>query len=185
MRIDARSGNTNHGAAQRSPKASTNDDILTGKVLTNSSRMSSLHDLVKNRPFTANCEVQTCLFLSKDFPLNYNTNGGAERDRTADPLLAKQVLSQLSYSPVHRFFTDEGRRLARSAAKKTCRGTVHDSRVVGLGRVELPTSPSSGVRSNQLSYKPIDRALSSKVEGSCLIGTVPGTAQATCVGRSQ
>ena len=28
--------------------------------------------------------------------------GGAERDRTADPLLAKQVLSQLSYSPNHR-----------------------------------------------------------------------------------
>ena len=26
-------------------------------------------------------------------------NGGAERDRTVDPLLAKQVLSQLSYSP--------------------------------------------------------------------------------------
>ena len=26
-------------------------------------------------------------------------NGGAKRDRTADPLLAKQVLSQLSYSP--------------------------------------------------------------------------------------
>ena len=27
--------------------------------------------------------------------------GGAERDRTADPLLAKQVLSQLSYTPVY------------------------------------------------------------------------------------
>ncbi|KAJ0343220.1 hypothetical protein COL154_014087, partial [Colletotrichum chrysophilum] len=27
-------------------------------------------------------------------------HGGAERDRTADPLLAKQVLSQLSYSPI-------------------------------------------------------------------------------------
>ena len=27
-------------------------------------------------------------------------NGGATRDRTADPLLAKQVLSQLSYSPI-------------------------------------------------------------------------------------
>ena len=26
--------------------------------------------------------------------------GGAERDRTVDPLLAKQVLSQLSYSPL-------------------------------------------------------------------------------------
>ncbi len=28
-------------------------------------------------------------------------------------------------------------------------------KVVGLGRLELPTSPLSGVRSNQLSYKPI------------------------------
>ena len=100
-------------------------------------------------------------------------DGGADRDRTGDPLLAKQVLSQLSYSPVHRLFTDEGRRLARSAAKKTCRGTVRDSKVVGLGRVELPTSPLSGVRSNQLSYKPIDRALSSKVEGSASSAPCP------------
>ena len=29
--------------------------------------------------------------------------GGADRDRTDDPLLAKQVLSQLSYSPVGIF----------------------------------------------------------------------------------
>jgi hypothetical protein len=28
-----------------------------------------------------------------------NETGGADRDRTDDPLLAKQVLSQLSYSP--------------------------------------------------------------------------------------
>ena len=27
--------------------------------------------------------------------------GGADRDRTGDPLLAKQVLSQLSYSPLN------------------------------------------------------------------------------------
>ena len=27
------------------------------------------------------------------------SNGGADPDRTGDPLLAKQVLSQLSYSP--------------------------------------------------------------------------------------
>ena len=26
--------------------------------------------------------------------------GGARRDRTADPLLARQVLSQLSYGPI-------------------------------------------------------------------------------------
>jgi hypothetical protein len=30
--------------------------------------------------------------------------GGADRDRTDDPLLAKQVLSQLSYSPVRSGF---------------------------------------------------------------------------------
>ena len=62
------------------------------------------------------------------------SSGGAERDRTADPLLAKQVLSQLSYSPI---VTGELR-----------------ARLVGLGRFELPTSPLSGVRSNQLSYRP-------------------------------
>ena len=58
--------------------------------------------------------------------------GGADRDRTGDPLLAKQVLSQLSYSPVK----------------------VLMAKMVGLGRFELPTSPLSGVRSNQLSYRP-------------------------------
>ena len=59
--------------------------------------------------------------------------GGADRDRTGDPLLAKQVLSQLSYSPI--------------------RGAL--AKMVGLGRFELPTSPLSGVRSNQLSYRPM------------------------------
>src|SRR5690554_6531906 len=32
--------------------------------------------------------------------------------------------------------------------------TQHKENSVGLGRVELPTSPLSGVRSNQLSYRP-------------------------------
>ena len=32
--------------------------------------------------------------------LKHLTVGGDERDRTADPLLARQVLSQLSYTPV-------------------------------------------------------------------------------------
>ncbi len=41
------------------------------------------------------------LFLQKTNAVSFNTNrfGGAERDRTADPLLAKQVLFQLSYTP--------------------------------------------------------------------------------------
>ena len=37
--------------------------------------------------------------LSDLFPLPFGS-GGDERDRTDDPLLAKQVLSQLSYTPV-------------------------------------------------------------------------------------
>ena len=55
--------------------------------------------------------------------------GGADRDRTDDLLVANQALSQLSYSPA-------------------CLD------MVGLGRFELPTSRLSGVRSNQLSYRP-------------------------------
>jgi hypothetical protein len=56
------------------------------------------------------------------------------RDRTADLLDANQALSQLSYSPENIFRLEI---------------------LVGLGRLELPTSPLSGVRSNQLSYRPI------------------------------
>ena len=67
-------------------------------------------------------------------------NGGGERNRTDDPLLARQVLSQLSYTP------GPLRRLARP------------DYVVGLGRLELPTSRLSGVRSNHLSYRPIGEA---------------------------
>jgi hypothetical protein len=41
---------------------------------------------------------------SKKFTFEHSDNkekfGGADRDRTDDPLLAKQVLSQLSYSPM-------------------------------------------------------------------------------------
>jgi hypothetical protein len=33
------------------------------------------------------------------------------------------------------------------------------TKMVGLGRLELPTSPLSGVRSNQLSYKPMSRLI--------------------------
>ena len=34
------------------------------------------------------------------FPCPLSPLGGDERDRTDDPLLAKQVLSQLSYTPI-------------------------------------------------------------------------------------
>ena len=62
-------------------------------------------------------------------------NGGAKEDRTPDLLRAKQALSQLSYGPIFR-------------------SACAPRQLVGLGRFELPTSPLSGVRSNQLSYRP-------------------------------
>ena len=57
-----------------------------------------------------------------------NGDGGI---RTLDPLLARQVLSQLSYTPI-----------------------------MGLSGLEPPTSRLSGVRSNRLSYKPICQSVS-------------------------
>ena len=66
-------------------------------------------------------DLSVCCYFTWD-----HRPGGARRDRTADPLLAKQVLSQLSYGPM-----------------------------VGLGGLEPPASPLSGVRSNHLSYRPM------------------------------
>ena len=71
-------------------------------------------------------------------------DGGANRDRTDDLKLAKLALSQLSYGPVVVEIVDW---------------------MVGLGRLELPTSRLSSARSNQLSYKP-DEAANSKPEDS-------------------
>ncbi len=68
-------------------------------------------------------------------------DGGADRARTDDPRLARAALSQLSYSPIFRHDTLGHR------DKSACS-------LVGLGRLELPTSRLSGVRSNRLSYRP-------------------------------
>jgi hypothetical protein len=44
--------------------------------------------------------------------------------------------------------------------------------LVGLGRIELPTSPLSGVRSSQLSYRPVVSFNANVVE---LVGIEPAT----------
>ena len=65
-----------------------------------------------------------------------NGDGGI---RTLDPLLARQVLSQLSYTPI--------------------RASIgYSISPMGLSGLEPPTSRLSGVRSNRLSYKPINLA---------------------------
>ena len=76
-------------------------------------------------------------------------NGDGEI-RTLDPLLARQVLSQLSYTPIgcgssFLFFK-------KQSLLFFC---MSFSTQVGLSGLEPPTSRLSGVRSNRLSYKPI------------------------------
>ena len=86
----------------------------------------------------ASCPVQLSIRSSRcPDPLRFETitaslrsdplGGGDGRNRTDDPLRAKQVLSQLSYAP---------------------------DTLVGLERLELSTSRLSGVRSDHLSYRP-------------------------------
>ena len=94
--------------------------------------------------------------------------GGARRDRTDDLLLAKQALSQLSYGP----FGSKAERSQRSEARRRSALLGSDFwlpvseilTMVGLGRLELPTSRLSGVRSNRLSYRPDAFAFASCLE---------------------
>ena len=72
-------------------------------------------------------------------------NGDGEI-RTHDPLLARQVLSQLSYTPID---------VGLPSFKAIPYSIVDPFRVMGLSGLEPPTSRLSGVRSNRLSYKPI------------------------------
>ncbi len=84
-----------------------------------------------NDPRDSRGVVSVKLYTASDRPSGHPA-GGDNRDRTGNLRLAKPALSQLSYIPV-----------------RTYRHSV-----VGLGRFELPTSRLSGVRSNQLSYRP-------------------------------
>ena len=73
--------------------------------------------IVKEQPITLvpRNQKQTTRCVACFCPLTPTTHargaplfGGAGRDRTDDPLLAKQVLSQLSYSPVWQQSMDGG-----------------------------------------------------------------------------
>ena len=97
-------------------------------------------------------------------PLNasiHSSSGGDSRARTDDPLLAKQVLSQLSYTPSSSrtaFIRNRLRRCSFTSPRPSPRKTM-----VGLGGLEPPTSRLSVVRSSQLSYRPILKRVPSKL----------------------
>jgi hypothetical protein len=110
-------------------------------------RTSLLFTMSENMQPCLNGQGRETFFEARD-----RVDGGARRVRTDDLLLAKQALSQLSYGPVgHQ--PGAGRQALRS--DRTVANPRHRTRMVGLGRFELPTSPLSGVRSNRLSYRPL------------------------------
>ena len=99
-----------------------------------------------------------------------SANGDGEI-RTLDPLLARQVLSQLSYTPMDAglsfrtslpvfsfVYSRSGLGLSEPfpiSLRLWMNFTCFSLLGVGLSGLEPPTSRLSGVRSNQLSYKPI------------------------------
>ncbi len=80
--------------------------------------------------------------IFKDSQVRILKDGGAMRDRTADLLRARQALSQLSYNPKYNVIQ-------------------YFLRSIGGSEVDLNHRPHplSGVRSNQLSYRPNIKSL--------------------------
>jgi hypothetical protein len=73
-------------------------------------------------------------------------------------MLAKHALSQLSYGPV-----PEDECFTQATETHLVEEKTHSIKVVGLGRLELPTSRLSSARSNQLSYKPLTLILKTRI----------------------
>ena len=93
------------------------------------------------KPVRSRCAYHLC--SSSRYGASTRRNGGARRSRTDDILLAKQALYQLSYGPIKG---------TSRVSRRRCHGPAQ--RLVGPGRLELPTLRLSGVRSNHLSYGP-------------------------------
>ena len=175
MSDGARSGNANDGRWNTRSTSLEQPSTASNCVISNKDRKppkgrsttlpgTPRHDLLftiypEQAQARPNCPTVQTLQSRNDKPPRF---GGAERDRTADPLLAKQVLSQLSYSPNSvqpnlSSWTGPARPPAAKrgrTSQRTARARHERKRMVGPGRFELPTSPLSGVRSNQLSYGP-------------------------------
>jgi hypothetical protein len=71
-------------------------------------------------------------------------------------MLAKHALSQLSYAPVpeDECSTLNEEYVLQMQSRRQQQLNSKRANMVGLGRLELPTSRLSSARSNQLSYKP-------------------------------
>jgi hypothetical protein len=117
--------------AESSKKMQSQPDIDPALIRAESMRFAS-SELLKIE--TALVQKPSASTLRDALAFGFAEAGGGERDRTDDLLLAKQALSQLSYTP--RF---------------------HPDFLVGLVGFE-PTTPALSRRcSNRLSYRPPDK----------------------------
>src|SRR5256714_7076968 len=137
------------------------------------SQLASSQLSISKTPFgRPSFEVRFFRTAKPSFPAAFSpghlvVDGGGERARTVDLLLAKQALSQLSYTPVpddRQRMTEDGslssvlrllssNRLSAFAAQTPVAATLPaEAPVVGQGGFEPPTSRLSSARSNQLSY---------------------------------
>ena len=108
-----------HSTSNRAPAVRVRTETFTSSVLLKSNYSRSTLG-VECSALTTNVNAQR---------LTLEWGGGGERDRTDDLLLAKQALSQLSYTP--------------------------DRKLVGLDGFEPSTPALSRRCSNQLSYRPL------------------------------
>ena len=94
--------------------------------------------------------------------LIFKISGGDNRDRTGDLSLAKAALSHLSYIPKKK------RNKIPPRSKPALRRLMF---LVGLSGFEPLTSRLSGVRSNQLSYRPIRTTIDISYMPECSLKT--------------
>ena len=138
MRMDG-----SRGAATRPPGLGANgNDAITTYVPSKNRTALRFFLIVKERTADSRGVTAARAFAPRTRDSSMGA-GGADRIRTDDPLLAKQMLSQLSYSPEAR--------IPPLFSLPVRRFTI----VVGLVGVE-PTTPALSRRcSNQLSYRPV------------------------------
>ena len=110
-----------------------NQNFVTSLLLARNFLLASLFSFQGTDSNLFQGQIEMLTRLSKHFNPNLKRSGGDKRNRTAGLLLARQALSQLSYTPTSRKI-----------------------QVVGPSGLEPPTSRLSVVRSSQLSYGPAE-----------------------------
>ena len=115
---------------------------------------------------------------------------GFSRCSSPDSLIEAKALVKSAHTDV-RFVIPAPRMNPRcDRPTRRQRGGIRAKAMVGLGGLEPPASPLSGVRSNHLSYRPKSRSQWWSLSGSnrrppaCKAGALPAELRPQCLGHS-